>query len=176
MRECQKVRHVKEKWMKMWIIGLIAVLTIIADQVSKQVILHTMTLGESIPVIAGFLDITSHRNAGAAWGIFQGKMLFFYVVTLFVIGVVIYWLSKLDLKQEKLLAIALALILGGAIGNFIDRIFYQHVIDFIDVMIFGYDFPIFNIADSALTIGVVLMGFDTILTMIQETKEKRNIA
>ena len=157
----------------MWIIVLISVLSVVIDQITKQVIAHTMTIGESIPVIDGFLFITSHRNAGAAWGIFQGKMLFFYVVTLVIIGVILYWLKTLDLKKEKLLGIALALILGGAIGNFIDRVLYQHVIDFIDVIIFGYDFPIFNVADSSLTIGVVLMGIDTIKTMIQESKEKK---
>ena len=157
----------------MWIIVLISVLSVVIDQITKQVIAHTMTIGESIPVIDGFLFITSHRNAGAAWGIFQGKMLFFYVVTLVIIGVILYWLKTLDLKKEMLLGIALALILGGAIGNFIDRVLYQHVIDFIDVIIFGYDFPIFNVADSSLTIGVVLMGIDTIKTMIQESKEKK---
>ena len=122
-----------------------------------------MTLGQSISVIDNFLYITSHRNEGAAWGILQGKMIFFYVVTLVVIGLVILWIRKLDIKKEKLLVIALSLILGGALGNFIDRVMYQHVVDFINTYIFGYDFPIFNIADSALCIGVFLMAVDAIL-------------
>lgn len=156
----------------MWLIVLISVLSVVIDQITKQVIVHQMVIGESISVIDGFLSITSHRNAGAAWGMLQGKMLFFYVVTLVIVGVLLYWIKTLDFKKERLLGIALALILGGAIGNFIDRILYQHVIDFIDVIIFGYDFPIFNIADSSLTIGVILMGIDTIKAMIQEAKEK----
>ncbi len=90
-------------------------------------------------------------------------MIFFYVVTLVVIGLVILWIRKLDIKKEKLLVIALSLILGGALGNFIDRVMYQHVVDFINTYIFGYDFPIFNIADSALCIGVFLMAVDAIL-------------
>ncbi|MTP85588.1 lipoprotein signal peptidase, partial [Turicibacter sanguinis] len=140
-------------------------LTIVLDQVTKYLVASQITIGQSIPIIDNFLYITSHRNAGAAWGIFQGKMMFFYLITLAVIAVVIVWMTRLDIKKDKWLMIALALILGGAVGNFIDRVLYQHVVDFIDTYILGYDFPIFNIADSALCIGVVLMAIDAILDM-----------
>ena len=149
----------------MWLVLAIVAVTIIVDQLTKFLVVKYMTLGQSISVIDNFLYITSHRNEGAAWGILQGKMIFFYVVTLVVIGLVILWIRKLDIKKEKLLVIALSLILGGALGNFIDRVMYQHVVDFINTYIFGYDFPIFNIADSALCIGVVLMAIDAILDM-----------
>ncbi len=147
----------------MWLVLLIVAATIIIDQLTKFLVVQYMTIGQSISIIDHFLYITSHRNEGAAWGILQGKMLFFYVVTLIVIGVVILWIRRLDVKKEKLLVIALSLILGGAIGNFIDRVMYQHVVDFINTYIFGYDFPIFNIADSALCMGVFLMAVDAIL-------------
>ena len=147
----------------MWLVLAIVAVTIIVDQLTKFLVVKYMTLGQSISVIDNFLYITSHRNEGAAWGILQGKMIFFYVVTLVVIGLVILWIRKLDIKKEKLLVIALSLILGGALGNFIDRVMYQHVVDFINTYIFGYDFPIFNIADSALCIGVFLMAVDVIL-------------
>ena len=147
----------------MWLVLAIVAVTIIVDQLTKFLVVKYMTLGQSISVIVNFLYITSHRNEGAAWGILQGKMIFFYVVTLVVIGLVILWIRKLDIKKEKLLVIALSLILGGALGNFIDRVMYQHVVDFINTYIFGYDFPIFNIADSALCIGVFLMAVDAIL-------------
>lgn len=147
----------------MWLVLSIVAGTIIVDQLTKFLVVKYMTIGQSISVIDNFLYITSHRNEGAAWGILQGKMIFFYVVTLVVIGVVILWIRNLDIKKEKLLVIALALILGGALGNFIDRVMYQHVVDFINTYIFGYDFPIFNIADSALCIGVFLMAVDAIL-------------
>lgn len=147
----------------MWLVLSIVAVTIIVDQLTKFLVVKYMTLGQSISVIDNFLYITSHRNEGAAWGILQGKMIFFYVVTLVVIGLVILWIRKLDIKKEKLLVIALSLILGGALGNFIDRVMYQHVVDFINTYIFGYDFPIFNIADSALCIGVFLMAVDAIL-------------
>lgn len=152
----------------MWLIIAIVAITIIVDQVTKYLVASQMTIGQSIPIIDNFLYLTSHRNAGAAWGIFQGKMMFFYLITLAVIAVVIVWMTRLNIKKDKLLMIALALILGGAIGNFIDRVLYQHVIDFIDTYIFGYDFPIFNIADSALSIGVVLMALDAILDMTHQ--------
>ena len=147
----------------MWLVLAIVAVTIIVDQLTKFLVVKYMTLGQSISVIDNFLYITSHRNEGAACGILQGKMIFFYVVTLVVIGLVILWIRKLDIKKEKLLVIALSLILGGALGNFIDRVMYQHVVDFINTYIFGYDFPIFNIADSALCIGVFLMAVDAIL-------------
>ena len=147
----------------MWLVLAIVAVTIIVDQLTKFLVVKYMTLGQSISVIDNFLYITSHRNEGAAWGILQGKMIFFYVVTLVVIGLVILWIRKLDIKKEKLLVIAISLILGGALGNFIDRVMYQHVVDFINTYIFGYDFPIFNIADSALCIGVFLMAVDAIL-------------
>ena len=147
----------------MWLVLAIVAVTIIVDQLTKFLVVKYMTLGQSISVIDNFLYITSHRNEGAAWGILQGKMIFFYVVTLVVIGLVILWIRKLDIKKEKLLVIALSLILGGALGNFIDRVMYQHVVDFINMYIFGYNFPIFNIADSALCIGVFLMAVDAIL-------------
>lgn len=147
----------------MWLVLAIVAVTIIVDQLTKFLVVKYMTLGQSISVIDNFLYITSHRNEGAAWGILQGKMIFFYVVTLVVIGLVILWIRKLDIKKEKLLVIALSLILGGALGNFIDRVMYQHVVDFMNTYIFGYDFPIFNIADSALCIGVFLMAVDAIL-------------
>ena len=147
----------------MWLVLSIVAITLVIDQLTKFLVVNYMTIGQSISVIDNFLYITSHRNEGAAWGILQGKMTFFYIVTLAVIGVVILWIRRLDMKKEKLLVIALSLILGGALGNFIDRVMYQHVVDFINTYIFGYDFPIFNIADSALCIGVFLMGIDAIL-------------
>jgi len=149
----------------MAVVVAIVALTIIIDQITKNLVTHFMEIGDSIPIIDNFLYLTYHRNAGAAWGILQGRMMFFYIVTLIVIGTIVIWMRKINMKKEKLLAIALALILGGAIGNFIDRLIYREVIDFIDTFIFGYNFPIFNIADSALCIGLALMAIDSLLEM-----------
>lgn len=134
---------------------LIGFIVIVIDQWTKWLVVHRMEIGESIEVIKNFLYITSHRNSGAAWGILQGQMWFFYLITVIVIITIIYFIQKMG-KDNKLFGISLGLILGGAIGNFIDRLLNQQVVDFINTYIFGYDFPIFNIADSALVIGVAL--------------------
>ena len=148
---------------------VLALVTIIIDQWTKWLIVKYMDMYESVSIIDGFFSITSHRNEGAAWGILQGQMTFFYIITVIVIIGIIYSLQKYA-KESALLAISLSIILGGAIGNFIDRIFRKEVVDFLDVMIFSYDFPIFNIADSCLTIGVILFF---IATIIDEKKRKK---
>ncbi len=144
---------------------LLALVIIALDQITKAIIVNKMELGESIQVIENFLYITSHRNPGAAWGILAGKMWFFYIVTVVVIVALVFYIQKMA-KTHMLVGVALALMLGGAIGNFIDRILHQEVVDFIDTYIFGYNFPIFNVADSALTVGVALL----IIYMLFEEK------
>lgn len=136
--------------------GLIGLVLLAIDQLTKYLVVTGMQEGESIPVLGKYFMLTSHRNSGAAWGMFQGQMLFFYLVTLFVLGILVYVYIK-EAKENTLLQLALTLLLAGALGNFIDRILFQEVVDFIDVLIVFYDFPIFNVADSALTIGVILM-------------------
>ncbi|SFB19228.1 signal peptidase II . Aspartic peptidase. MEROPS family A08 [Lentibacillus halodurans] len=153
----------------MYLYYILALLVIAIDQLTKWVIVKTMELGEQLTVIGNFFHLTSHRNSGAAWGILQGQMGFFYIITIIVMIGVIYFMQKYA-KENKLAAIALSLILGGAIGNFIDRLFRKEVVDFFDFTIFGYDYPIFNIADSALVAGVILV---IIVTIIDERKEKR---
>jgi len=147
----------------MKLVILIVTLVVALDQLTKQFITRTMELGDSNPIIDNFLYITYHRNSGAAFGILQGRMIFFYIITAIAIIGIVIWLSKLNLKEEKLLAIALALILGGAVGNFIDRVIYQSVIDFVYTRWWGYSFPIFNVADVALTIGGILMALDMMI-------------
>ena len=147
---------------------LIALFIILIDQVTKWLIVTKMYLGESIPVIDDFLYITSHRNRGAAWGILQGQMWFFYVITIIVIVAIIYYIQKVA-KGKLLLGTSLALMLGGAIGNFIDRVVRKEVVDFIHTYIFSYNFPVFNIADSALVIGVILL----MIQMLREERESK---
>ncbi|GGH73498.1 lipoprotein signal peptidase [Compostibacillus humi] len=150
---------------------IIATIIVLLDQWTKWLIVRRMEIGESIPVIDGFFHITSHRNQGAAWGILQGQMLFFYIVTTVVIVAIVYYLQKYG-KNDKWVGISLGIILGGAIGNFIDRLFRQEVVDFLDFYIFNYNFPIFNVADSALTVGVILFIIATILDERKKGKAK----
>ena len=149
---------------------LIAIFVILLDQITKWLIVNNMYLGESITIIDKVLYITSHRNRGAAWGILQGRMWFFYVITIAVIIAIMYYLHK-EAKGKWLLGVSLAFMLGGAVGNFIDRVLRKEVVDFIHTYIFSYNFPVFNIADSALVIGVILLMIQ-MLRDERETKEK----
>ena len=136
--------------------SILGIAIIFLDQVTKLLVVKFMELGESIPLIDGFLYFTSHRNEGAAWGMLQGRMWLFYIITVFVI-VVLVMFYKREAKTSLLLQTSLVLLMAGAIGNFIDRLLFQKVVDFVDTVIFGYDFPIFNVADASLTAGAILM-------------------
>ncbi|HEY2420498.1 MAG TPA: signal peptidase II [Neobacillus sp.] len=149
---------------------LIALFVILLDQTTKWLIVSRMNYGDSITIIDKFFYITSHRNSGAAWGILQGQMWLFYVITLIVIVAIIYYIQKAA-KGKWLLGVSLSFMLGGAIGNFIDRVFRKEVVDFIHTYIFGYNFPVFNIADSALVIGVILLMIQMLFDE-RGTKEK----
>src|SRR5690625_2522876 len=149
---------------------IIAGLVIAVDQFTKWLVVHKMEIYEQIPIINNFFYLTSHRNQGAAWGILQGQMIFFYIVTCIVIIGIVYYLHTYA-KGNQLLSISLSFILGGAIGNFIDRLFRKEVVDFLDFIIFSYDFPIFNIADSSLVVGVFLV----IITTLREDKRKGTV-
>ncbi|WP_409294445.1 signal peptidase II [Peribacillus sp. SCS-26] len=151
---------------------IVALFVIALDQFTKWLIVKNLELGESIEVISQFFYITSHRNRGAAWGVLQGQMWFFYIITLVVVAGLIYYIVK-HAKNNVLLGVSLGLMLGGAVGNFIDRIWRKEVVDFIHVYIVDYSFPVFNIADSALCIGVIML---IIYMLIEEkaAKEKEN--
>ena len=141
----------------MWKYYVAALLIFGFDQWTKRLVAERMVLGESIPLVDRWLYLTSHRNAGAAFGILQGQRWLFIVVTVAVVAVVLYTLWRM--QQERLLCWALALILGGAVGNLLDRIRFGEVVDFIDVRIFGYHYPIFNVADSAVVVGGAMLAF-----------------
>jgi signal peptidase II len=146
---------------------LIAFIVLVIDQFTKWLVVQNMEIRESIPVIEGFFYLTSHRNAGAAFGILQGQMWLFYIATIIVVGVVVYYIQVYG-RENRLFGISLGLVLGGAIGNFIDRVLFGEVVDFLDVYIFNYNYPIFNVADSALVVGVIML----IIHVIKEEKEQ----
>jgi signal peptidase II len=149
---------------------ILAFSIILIDQWSKELVIRHMDLYESVEIIENMFYLTSHRNRGAAWGIMQGQMWFFYIITTIVVIGIIYYLVK-HTKNEPFIGYTLSLILGGAIGNFIDRIFRGEVVDFIDVHIFSYDYPIFNIADSALVVGAITI---VIATLLDNKKKELN--
>lgn len=148
---------------------MLAIIVIGLDQLTKGLIVSKMNEYDQITVIDQFFYITSHRNRGAAWGILQDQMIFFYIITIIVVIGIIY-IYHTQVKGNVGLTIALSFILGGAIGNFIDRLFRKEVVDFLDFIIFRYDYPIFNVADSFLVIGVALF---ILFTLIDERKQKK---
>ncbi|WP_238654673.1 signal peptidase II [Paenibacillus piscarius] len=141
---------------------LIALIVFLIDQGTKYLIATRLELAEQIPVIKDFFIITSHRNRGAAFGILQGQQWFFIVITVIVVAGIVWYLNKTR-KTRKLLPTALALVLGGAVGNFLDRILNGEVVDFLMFNFGSYTFPIFNVADSCIVIGVGLIILDTLL-------------
>ena len=143
----------------MLIIFILACFLILLDQLSKNFIVNHFSLGESKEVIVNFFSISSHRNRGAAWGILQDSRLFFLVITVIFIAILTYYLFKQKNTLSSLDKGTFALIYGGAIGNFIDRLTRYEVVDFLDFRIFGYDFPIFNLADCFICVGVLFLLF-----------------
>lgn len=136
--------------------AVIIILIVAIDQVTKLFVSSKIPYGEIYPVIDKFFYITYHENKGAAWGILQNGRLFFIVVTLLVSSVIIYAISK---SKDRMLKLSLAIILGGALGNFIDRVIKGGVGDFLDFYIFSYHFPTFNAADTFIVIGTALLAF-----------------
>ncbi len=149
-----------------WII--IILLVIVLDQISKAIITSNMTLGQDIIIIEKFFYLTYWENSGAAWGVFQNGTYFFIPLNLILTGVLVYLLAKCSSSYLK---IALSLIIGGALGNVIDRIFRSgHVVDFLNFYIFGYDFPIFNIADSFIVVGTIVLSYYVIFKYKESDK------
>ena len=137
----------------------LSLLAIVLDQGSKLIIDSSMQLYQSIPILP-FFKITYVHNTGAAFSFLSEaggwQRWFFAGLALGISIIIAVWLSRLQ-KHETLLAIALSLVLGGAVGNLIDRLAYGYVIDFLDVYYGVWHWPAFNIADSAITLGVALM-------------------
>jgi signal peptidase II len=133
---------------------------IIADQITKLIVDRSMPLYHSIPVIEGLFSLTYIRNTGAAFGIFAGsaaafRLPFLIIFSLVAVGFVVMMLRRLRDDHTGLIT-ALSFIIGGAIGNLIDRIAYGEVIDFLDLYWGRYHWPAFNLADSFISIGVVI--------------------
>jgi signal peptidase II len=142
------------------------------DQISKYYIQNTPSLHSHIEIIKNFLYINYVKNTGVAWSMLSGKTVFLIVVGIVETIILIYFFIKMLKAKNKPYCIALSLMIGGALGNLFDRCMFGYVRDFIDTYIFGYDFPVFNIADSALCIGVAII---IILMFIEERNEKKNV-
>ncbi|HJQ85618.1 MAG TPA: signal peptidase II [Candidatus Binatia bacterium] len=140
--------------------GLAALVVLVLDQVTKAIVLGTMTLYQSIDVLPIFA-LTYLRNTGAAFGILAAapaglRLPLFFVVTAVAVGALISFVRQ-TAPEERVVVAALGGILGGAIGNLVCRVRYGEVIDFLDVHWGGLHWPPFNVADSAITVGVAVV-------------------
>ena len=134
------------------LISSTALIIVLLDQLTKFLIRKNFNLNESIPIIKNIFHFTYITNTGSAFSMFQGYNIFFMIFSAIVICAILYYIRKIK-ENEKLLQFAFGLLLAGTVGNLIDRIFFGAVTDFLDFRIW----PVFNIADSAVTISVILL-------------------
>jgi len=153
-----------KKYKTLIIICLIVIGGFVIDLITKTVANNTLELLNRNNVISNFFYITLCYNTGGAWSIFSGNVPLLIVISLFALAFIIYTMIKSTTDFYKYSS---AVFIGGLIGNLYDRIVYGKVIDFLDFVIFGYDFPVFNIADCLICIGVGLM----LIAIIREEKK-----
>ncbi|MEE8807354.1 MAG: signal peptidase II [Lactimicrobium sp.] len=145
--------------------AIIAVIVLAVDQLTKYAVQSSTVLQtRSIEVIHNFFYLTYVKNTGAAWSVFSDKTQLLALVSAVAIGIMLWYV--ITKKPKKWITIALALMIGGAAGNMVDRIWLGYVRDFFDFYPFGYNFPVFNVADIALTVGVIML----ILASLKEDK------
>ena len=145
------------------LLELIIIVCLLAlDQITKYLIsLNLSPVGTSMPLIDGFVQFTNVHNTGAAWGMLEGFRWLFIPMTLIVAGLLLFVLFRFHKKLCVFSRITLALLFSGAIGNFIDRLLLGYVRDFVDITPW-FSFPVFNVADSALSVGCVFLVIDAL--------------
>ena len=148
---------------------LISLLALGTDILTKQLVLNTMIEHQSITIIKNFFSITFAQNTGVAFSFLEGKVPLIIIMTSFVIIFILKYLKTTNLN--KIETICYGLVLGGAIGNLLDRLIYGYVIDFLDFNLFGYPFPIFNLADTFIVIGIIIL----LILSIIESRNKNEI-
>ena len=157
--------RIEEMKRKYFFLSLLTSSVIVLDQVTKYAINKSFRLGESIPIIQNFFSLTYVRNTGAAFGLLANadpafRVPFFVLVPIVALGAIAFIFKKIPAGDVKL-SCALSLVVGGAIGNLIDRVYFGFVIDFLDFhWKYRYHFPAFNVADSAICVGVGILMLD----------------
>ena len=140
----------------MMTIIFLSIILLLLDQISKVLVIRLMNVNHSIELIKNFFYLTYTHNTGAAFSILTGKRIFLILIAIVILIVIFNYLrkNKVEVKLDKL---AFSLVIGGSLGNLIDRIVRGYVVDFLDVKIFGYNFPVFNLADTFIVVGVFLL-------------------
>ena len=134
----------------------VAGISLVLDQIIKIIVITNMDLYDSINIINNFFNITYVRNTGAAWSILSGNTMLLSVIALVALVLMYFYCIK-DKLLTNFESISYGLLIGGAFGNLIDRMIHGYVIDYLDFKIFNYDFPVFNLADICIVIGVILI-------------------
>lgn len=153
------------------IYATLLVLVLALDLYTKSFIQHAMKQGESHVLIKNFFSITYVKNTGAAWGIFSGHTEIFYPITLIAAIAIIYYFVK---SKSALSRLGLTLVFAGLLGNLFDRVTLFYVRDFLDFIIFGYDFPVFNVADMGVVIGMGCLLLEIIIEEFKLWKYKQS--
>ncbi len=151
---------------------VVAAMIVIADQLTKWAIIEWVPLYDKIPVNS-FINITHQKNPGAAWSFLANaggwQRWFFVVLSTGVSALIVVWLWRIRNTGQVLLCGGLALVLGGAVGNLVDRILLGHVTDFIQVMFGSWAFPSFNVADAGISVGAALLIIDALFFSTEDT-------
>lgn len=143
-------------------IYIIAFIGVFIDQISKILVDNFILLNDSIPVIEGFFSLRYIRNTGAAWGMFSNNTMVLAIISLIFLFFVIKYVNETK-EMNKLNIVSFGLIIGGIVGNLIDRVVRRFVVDFFSFNIFGYNFPVFNIADTLIVVAVILLVIDSFI-------------
>ena len=161
-----KLKNISKNHLVLYIISLVV---IIVDQLTKFLVVSNMNIANEIEIIHNFFSIFYVTNTGAAFSSFRDQTTLLIIVSIFCIAIINAIIQR-ERFNNKLSVISLGLLLGGMIGNLIDRVIYKNVIDFLSFNIFGYKFPVFNIADICITLGVfIYIG----INLIEEIREKK---
>lgn len=158
------MKHSLKKWL---IVASISLVCLVLDQVSKLIAINKLIEFHSVPVINKFFYWTLCYNTGGAWSIFANSTWLLAIISIIALGLITYTIYK---SENKLYNVSASVFLGGLLGNLIDRIFHGKVTDFIDFVIFGYDFPVFNLADIFICVSAVFI----VLAILKEENADGN--
>jgi len=158
----------RKLWTHPLVLFTVTILVMISDQGSKLLVERRMTLGQSVSVVGSFFHLTFIRNAGSAFGIFLGGGWFYMISSIVAVILIFYYLRRIS-AGHVWSKVSLAMILGGALGNLADRLRIGAVTDFLDFGIGRLRWPVFNVADAAVTVGVAIF----LLTLLLKKKEDR---
>ena len=151
---------------------LVAILVVLLDQATKEWVRGAFSLHESLPVVPGFFHLTYIRNTGAAWGMFSGQNIALSALALVMLAVLVVFRRKI-LPPGRVHRVALGLLCGGIADNLFDRLRLDYVVDFLDFFVRTHHFPAFNVADSAICVGVGIYVLGTLLAKAPEAVPER---